>query len=33
MGSKLIRWLENDAHAWAVTYGAIAIIVYTAFIA
>jgi len=33
MGSKLIRWLENDAHAWAVTYGAIGIIVYIAFIA
>jgi hypothetical protein len=33
MYAKLIDWLQDDAHAWAVTYGAIGIIVYIAFIA
>ena len=33
MYRQLIRWLENDTHAWAVTCAAIGIIVYIAFIA
>ena len=33
MYRQLIRWLENDRNAWAVTYGAIGIIIYIAFIA
>ena len=28
MGSKLIRWLENDAHAWLFTAAAIALMIY-----
>jgi len=31
--AKLIRWLEDDRNAWAVTYIAIGIILYIAFIA
>ena len=33
MYDRLIKWLQNDRNAWAVTYAAIGIIVYIAFIA
>lgn len=32
MYAKLIRWLEDDTNAWFVTYAAIVIILYIAFI-